>query len=63
MNSSEKPKSLKVSLRKLIKSLKPYKKQIIIIFIFSILSTIFTIVGPKMLGNATTEVFNGEVVL
>ena len=61
MNSSEKPKSLKVSLRKLIKSLKPYKKQIIIIFIFSILSTVFTIVGPKMLGNATTEVFNGVI--
>lgn len=61
MNSSEKPKSLKASLRKLIKSLKPYKKYIIIIFIFSILSTVFTIVGPKMLGNATTEVFNGVI--
>ena len=30
-------------------------------FIFAIGSTIFTIVGPKILGNATTEIFNGLI--
>ena len=30
-------------------------------YLFAIGSTIFTIVGPKILGNATTEIFNGLV--
>ena len=55
------PKNFTTSLKKLIKSLFPYKKGIIIVFIFSILSTLFTIVGPKVLGNATTELYNGVV--
>ena len=38
-----------------------YKIPIIIVMIFAIGSTIFTIVGPKILGNATTEIFNGLV--
>lgn len=56
-----KPKNFTTSLKKLIKSLFPYKKGITIVFIFSILSTLFTIVGPKVLGNATTELYNGVV--
>lgn len=56
-----KPKNFTTSLKKLIKSLFPYKNGIIIVFIFSILSTLFTIVGPKVLGNATTELYNGVV--
>lgn len=59
--SNTKPKNFTTSLKKLIKSLFPYKKGIIIVFIFSILSTLFTIVGPKVLGNATTELYNGVV--
>lgn len=38
-----------------------YKIQLIIIFILSIASTVFGIVGPKILGDATTELFNGLV--
>ena len=56
-----KPKNFTTSLKKLIKSLFPYKKGITIVFIFSILSTLFTKVGPKVLGNATTELYNGVV--
>lgn len=59
--NNTKPKNFTTSLKKLIKSLFPYKKGIIIVFIFSILSTLFTIVGPKVLGNATTELHNGVV--
>lgn len=59
--NNTKPKNFTTSLKKLIKSLFPYKKGITIVFIFSILSTSFTIVGPKVLGNATTELYNGVV--
>jgi len=56
----EKPKDLKGTTKKLIKNyLKDYKVKIIIVIIFAIASTVFTIVGPKILGNATTEIFNG----
>lgn len=41
--------------------LKKYKIPLIIVFIFAIASTIFTIVGPKILGNATTEIYTGIV--
>ena len=36
-----------------------YKFRILFMFIFAIGSTIFTIIGPKILGNATTEIFTG----
>jgi len=41
--------------------MKEYRVQLIIVLIFAIGSTIFSIVGPKVLGNATTEIFNGIV--
>ena len=56
----EKAKDFKGTTKKLIKGyLMKYKIQIIIVIIFAIASTIFTIVGPKILGNATTEIFKG----
>ena len=57
----EKPKNFYQSLKNLLKSLKKYKVSMVLVFIFSILSTAFTIVGPKVLGNATTELYNGVV--
>lgn len=51
--------NFKESISNLFNSLKPYKKRIYLVFIFSILSAVFTIVGPKVLGNATTELYNG----
>ena len=59
--SVEKAKDFKGTLKKLIKSMSRYKIQLIVIFIFAVASTIFSIVGPKILGNATTELFNGIV--
>ena len=61
-NSLEKAKDFKGTTKKLINEyLSKYKIALIIVFIFAIGSTIFTIVGPKILGNATTEIFNGIV--
>ena len=58
----QKPKDFKKTTKKLINSyLSKYKIAIIVVILFAIGSTIFTIVGPKILGNATTEIFNGIV--
>lgn len=58
----DKPKNLKQTIKKLTsKYLAKYKISLIIVFIFAIGSTVFTIIGPKILGNATTEVFNGVI--
>ena len=60
--TTERAKDFKKTTKKLIRSyLVDYKIPIIIVMIFAIGSTIFTIVGPKILGNATTEIFNGLV--
>ena len=57
-----KAKNFKETTKKLIKNyLSKYKIALIVVIIFAIGSTIFNIVGPKILGNATTEVFNGIV--
>ena len=55
----EKAKDFGSTMKKLIKYLKPYNLSIIIVFIFAIGSAAFSIVGPKILGNATTEIFEG----
>ncbi|HEB63958.1 MAG TPA: ABC transporter ATP-binding protein, partial [Chloroflexi bacterium] len=55
----EKPRDFKGTLRKLVAYLNPFKVTIIIVFVLAIGSTVFSIVGPKILGNATTELFNG----
>ena len=58
----EKAKDFKGTTKKLIKDyLSKYKIALFIVIIFAIGSTIFSIVGPKILGNATTEIFNGLV--
>ena len=60
--SVEKAKDFKKTTAKLIRNyLSKYKIALIVVMIFAIGSTIFTIVGPKILGNATTEIFNGIV--
>ncbi len=60
--TTQKAKDFKGTTKKLIKNyLSKYKIGLLIVLIFAIGSTIFTIVGPKILGNATTEIFNGLV--
>lgn len=61
-HSTEKAKNAKATTKKLIKDyLSKYKLAIAIVIIFAIGSTIFSVVGPKILGNATTEIFNGLI--
>ncbi len=57
--NSEKPKNFKKTIKKIFKYLKDYKISLIIVAIFTVASTIFSILGPKILGNATTEIFKG----
>lgn len=59
--STIKANDFKGTIKKIIKSLKPYRIPIILIIIFAIGSTIFSIIGPKIMGNATTEIFNGLI--
>lgn len=59
MVGGEKPKEFKQTLKKLVKYLSNYHAAIIIVMIFTIGSTVFNVIGPKILGKATTEIFNG----
>ncbi|MEG0692320.1 MAG: ABC transporter ATP-binding protein [Oscillospiraceae bacterium] len=59
--AGEKPKDFKGTLKSLTKYLSGYKIGIIFVVIFAIGSTVFSIVGPQILGDATTEIFNGIV--
>lgn len=55
----EKAKDFKGTIKKLLKYISKYKIMIAIVIIFSIISTIFSIVGPKILGDATTIIYEG----
>jgi len=57
----EKPKDFKGTVKKLLSYVKPFKAAIIAVMIFAVGSTVFNIAGPKVLSNATTEIFNGLV--
>ena len=57
----DKASNPKLAIKRLVNFMKPYYKLIFVVVLFAIGSTIFSIVGPKILGNATTELFNGLV--
>ena len=57
----EKAKDFKGSIGKLIRYMSKYKFRFVIMLIFAVAGTVFNIVGPKILGKATTELFNGLV--
>ncbi len=59
MMKGEKPRDFKGTMIKLYRYLRPYRLSILIVTAFAIGSTAFSIVGPKILGNATTALFNG----
>ncbi|PEJ28558.1 ABC transporter ATP-binding protein [Bacillus pseudomycoides] len=61
MRKIEKAKNFKETMNKLLQYLKPYKFSILIVIIFAIGSAAFAIVGPKILGKATTKLFEGLV--
>lgn len=55
----EKAKNFGKTLKQLLSYLKDYKVAMFFVVVFAIGSTVLTIVGPKILGNITTETFNG----
>ncbi len=57
----EKAKDFKGSALKLLSYMSKYKAALILVIIFAIGGTVFNIMGPKIMGNATTEIFNGIV--
>ena len=61
MGTGEKAKDFKGTMKKLFTYLSEYKIGIFFVMIFAIGSTVFNIVGPKILGKATTEIFKGLV--
>lgn len=59
--ANEKAKEFKGTLKKLLHYMSVFKVQMAFIVIFAICGTVFDIVGPKILGKATTEIYNGLV--
>ncbi|MBO1721233.1 ABC transporter ATP-binding protein [Extibacter sp. GGCC_0201] len=59
--AGEKARDFKGTMKKLMNYMGKYKIAIFFVFIFAIGGTVFSIVGPKILGKATTEIFNGLV--
>ena len=59
--SLEKAKDFKGTTKKLLKYMSEYKISLIIIILFACLSTTFSIIGPKLLGKAITELSNGYI--
>lgn len=57
----EKPKNFKGTFAKLLEYLSPYRLKLTIVMIFAMGSTVFTIRAPKILGKATTKIFEGLV--
>ncbi|WKA59223.1 ABC transporter ATP-binding protein [Planococcus shenhongbingii] len=59
MLPGEKPKNFKANFKRLLRYLKPRRNRLIAVFFAAILSTVFSIVGPKLTGDAITELFEG----
>lgn len=61
MMHGEKPKEFKKTLWRLLSFLKPRKYQLIFVAIAAIFSTLFNVISPKLLGDATTSIFSSVV--
>ncbi|MEG0823683.1 MAG: ABC transporter ATP-binding protein [Erysipelotrichaceae bacterium] len=59
MHGGEKAKDFKGTMHRLFTYLKPFYKILVLVIMFAIGSTVFSIVGPKILGNATTTLAEG----
>jgi ATP-binding cassette subfamily B protein len=59
MRGGEKAKDFRGTIRKLVQYLRKYQILILIVFCFAAAGAVFSIIGPKILGTVTTEVFEG----
>lgn len=55
----EKAKDFKGTMKKILSYMSSYRPALIVVVIFAVASTVFNVVGPKILSRATTELFNG----
>jgi ATP-binding cassette subfamily B protein len=61
LRGGEKARDFRGTMTRLLHELRPYRVSIIVALVFAVASTIFSIVGPKILGQATTKLFEGIV--
>lgn len=57
----EKPKNFKITFKRLLGYLKPRRIQLFVIFLLAVAGTVFQIFSPKIMGRATTRIFEGIV--
>jgi ATP-binding cassette subfamily B protein len=55
----EKAKDFKGTIKKILAYMGSYKAALVVVLLFAVASTVFNVVGPKILSRATTELFNG----
>ncbi|GAF64566.1 ABC transporter ATP-binding and permease protein [Bacillus sp. TS-2] len=58
MMMAEKPKNFKKTFRRLFSYLKPQKWAILFVILASVFATLFNVVSPKILGDATSSIFD-----
>src|SRR5260221_8735482 len=59
MNAAVKPKNFGASLRRLVRTLRPERRLIALVLVLGVVSVVFAVIGPKLLGNATNILFDG----
>ncbi len=59
MIKGDKARDFRGTMQKLLQALKPYQWSFAVVFLFAAVSTVFNILGPKILGKATTKLFEG----
>jgi len=57
----QKAKNFKGTLRRLLEYLRPYQTRLAVVILAGVIGTVFTVLGPKILGMATTRIFEGFV--
>jgi len=55
----DKPRDFKKTLKKFVRYIGKFKTKVLVVMIFAVASTAFAIVGPKIIGRATTKLFEG----
>ncbi|MBD0379203.1 ABC transporter ATP-binding protein [Paenibacillus sedimenti] len=57
----QKAKNFKGTLKRLLRYMMPFRISLTLVFVTAVLSTVFSIVAPKLMGDATTILFEGSV--
>ena len=57
----EKPKDFMGTMKRFTVYFRPRTVQLSVVFVFAVLSTVFTIIGPKLMGRVTTKLFDGLI--